>query len=107
MGARLPLGHRPARRGRDAERGAARVTTPSQTVGPYLAIGLPWPDGQDVVPNGTPGRIRLHGRVYDGAGEVIPDAMIETWQADPDGRFGTEFRGFGRSPTNDEGEWEI
>ena len=33
--------------------------------------------------------------------------MIETWQADPDGRFGTEFRGFGRCPTNDEGEWEI
>ena len=31
------------------------MTTPSQTVGPYLAIGLPWPDGPDVVPEGTPG----------------------------------------------------
>ena len=66
------------------------MTTPSQTVGPYLLIGLPWPDGPDVVPEGTPGRIRLYGRVFDGAGEVIPDAMIETWQADPDGKFGTE-----------------
>ena len=83
------------------------MTTPSQTVGPYLQIGLPWPDGPDVVPEGTPGRIRLYGRVFDGDGEVIPDAMIETWQADPDGKFGTEFRGFGRCPTNDEGEWEI
>jgi protocatechuate 3,4-dioxygenase, alpha subunit len=83
------------------------VTTPSQTVGPFLSIGLPWPDGAEVVPEGTPGRIRLHGRVFDGAGEVIPDALVETWQADPDGRFGTDFRGFGRAPTNDAGEWEI
>ena len=83
------------------------MTTPSQTVGPYLQIGLPWPDGSDVVPEGTPGRIRLYGRVFDGDGEVIPDALIETWQADPDGKFGTEFRGIGRSPTTDEGEWEI
>jgi protocatechuate 3,4-dioxygenase alpha subunit len=83
------------------------MTTPSQTVGPYLAIGLPWPDGSDVAPAGTPGRIRIHGRLLDGAGEVIPDGMIETWQADADGKFGTEFRGIGRCPTNDEGEWEI
>ena len=81
--------------------------TPPQTVGPFFSIGLPWPDGPDVVPAGTPGRIRIHGRVIDGAGDAIPDAMIETWQAGPDGRFGTDFRGFGRCPTNDEGEWEI
>jgi protocatechuate 3,4-dioxygenase alpha subunit len=83
------------------------VTTPSQTVGPYLAIGLPWPDGPDVVPEGTPGRIRISGRLLDGAGEAIPDGLIETWQADPDGRFGTEFRGFGRCPTDGEGAWHI
>ncbi len=82
-------------------------TTPSQTVGPYLAIGLPWPDGPDVVPEGTPGRIRISGRLFAGDGEVIPDGMIETWQADPDGQFGTGFRGFGRSPTDDEGAWHI
>ena len=82
-------------------------TTPSQTVGPYLAIGLPWPDGPDVAPKGTPGRIRISGRLFAGDGEVIPDGMIETWQAGPDGRFGTDFRGFGRCPTDDEGAWEI
>jgi protocatechuate 3,4-dioxygenase, alpha subunit len=82
-------------------------TTPSQTVGPYLSIGLPWPDGPDVVPEGTPGRIRIHGRVFDGAGDVITDALIETWQADADGKFGTAFRGFGRCPTDEAGRWEI
>ena len=56
VGARVPLGHRAARQRGDADRGAARMTTPSQTVGPYLAIGLPWPDGPDVVAEGTPSR---------------------------------------------------
>ena len=45
--------------------------------------------------------------MLDGAGEPVPDALIETWQADPEGRFGTGFRGFGRCATNDDGEWEI
>ena len=84
------------------------MTTPSQTVGPYLSIGLPWPDGAEVVPEGTPNRIRLYGKVFDGDGAVVPDALIETWQADAAGRFDNrEFRGFGRSPTNDDGDWEI
>jgi len=61
--------------------------TPSQTVGPYLGIGLPWPDGPDVVPPGTPGLFEIVGTVSDGHGDPVPDAMIETWQADPDGRF--------------------
>ncbi len=43
--------------------------TPSQTVGPFLAIGLPWPDGPFVVAEGTPGAIRIEGRVFDGAGQ--------------------------------------
>lgn len=89
--------------------------TPSQTVGPFLAIVLPWPDGPDVVPEGTPGAIRIVGRLTDGAGEVIPDGLIETWQADPDGRFAHPddprgpvapgFRGFGRCPTDAQGEF--
>ncbi|ANN19347.1 protocatechuate 3,4-dioxygenase subunit alpha [Amycolatopsis orientalis] len=92
-------------------------TTPSQTVGPYLSIGLPWPDGPDVVPAGQPGAIRIHGRVLDGAGDPVPDAMIETWQADADGRFdhpddprgavASGFRGFGRCPTDPDGNYEI
>jgi protocatechuate 3,4-dioxygenase alpha subunit len=83
------------------------MTTPSQTVGPYLAIGLPFEDGPYVVPKDTKDVIRIHGHVFDGAGDPISDAMIETWQADPDGRFGTDFRGFGRAPTGPDGEYEI
>jgi protocatechuate 3,4-dioxygenase alpha subunit len=93
-------------------------TTPSQTVGPYLAIGLPWPDGPEVVRRGTPDAIRIHGFLLDGAGEPVPDGLIETWQADPQGRFDHAddprgrvrvdgFRGFGRSATDEEGGWEV
>jgi protocatechuate 3,4-dioxygenase, alpha subunit len=94
--------------------------TPSQTVGPFLAIGLPWADGPDVVPAGTPGAIVISGQVLDGAGQPLPDAMIETWQADPDSRFDhpddprgpaapalTGFRGFGRSMTDKDGTYRI
>jgi protocatechuate 3,4-dioxygenase, alpha subunit len=84
--------------------------TPSQTIGPYLRIGLDWADGPDVVASGG---VTIGGRVYDGAGAPVTDAMVETWQADPHGRFahplsgGTDFRGFGRSCTDAEGRWEI
>ncbi|SDG61004.1 protocatechuate 3,4-dioxygenase subunit alpha [Pseudonocardia oroxyli] len=84
--------------------------TPSQTVGPYLRIGLDWADGPDVVPSGG---VTIGGTVYDGAGAPITDAMVETWQADPQGRFphplsgGTDFRGFGRSCTDGTGRWEV
>jgi protocatechuate 3,4-dioxygenase alpha subunit len=84
--------------------------TPSATVGPYLAIGLTWADGQYAVAEDTEGAIWLRGRVFDGNGDLVPDAMIETWQADPEGRFDHPdapagerrfpgFRGFGRSHT--------
>ncbi|MGY1750264.1 protocatechuate 3,4-dioxygenase subunit alpha [Modestobacter sp. SYSU DS0511] len=93
-------------------------TTPSATVGPYLAIGLTWPDGPFAVAEGTPGAIWLRGRVFDGNGDVVPDAMVETWQADPGGRFAHPddprgavehpgFRGFGRSQTRDGGQYAI
>jgi protocatechuate 3,4-dioxygenase alpha subunit len=91
--------------------------TPSHTVGPFLAIGLPWPDGPFVVPEGTPGAITITGRVFDGAGDPVPDALVETWQAGPDGRFahpddprgaaGQGFRGFGRCPTGPDGSYRI
>jgi protocatechuate 3,4-dioxygenase alpha subunit len=87
---------------------SAPQTTPSQTVGPYFAIGLPWEDGPDVVPDGCEGAIWVRGTVYDGAGDPIPDALIETWQADSDGRYDTPgFRGFGRCPTDADGGWAI
>jgi protocatechuate 3,4-dioxygenase alpha subunit len=62
-------------------------TTPSQTVGPYFAIGLPWPEGPHAAASGTPDAFTISGTVYDGAGEPVPDFLIETWQADPQGRF--------------------
>lgn len=86
--------------------------TPSQTVGPYLSIAMHWADGPLVVPESAPGAFWMRGRVLDGAGEPISDAVVETWQADPDGAFvaGTDakgFRGFGRSLTVDAGNWAI
>jgi protocatechuate 3,4-dioxygenase, alpha subunit len=82
-------------------------TTPSQTVGPFFAIELPYAEGPYVVADGTEGAIWLRGQVFDGAGEPIPDALIESWQADPEGRFDGEFRGFGRSGTDEDGAWAI
>ena len=94
--------------------------TPSQTVGPFFAMRLPWPDGPFVVPADTPGAITIVGRLYDGAGNVIPDGLVETWQADPAGRFAhpddprgpsaagyAAFRGFGRCPTAPDGSYRI
>jgi protocatechuate 3,4-dioxygenase alpha subunit len=91
-------------------------TTPSQTVGPFFSVALPWPDGPYVVAGGTPGAVWLRGTVLDGNGEPVPDALVESWQAGPDGRFGhpddprgavAGFRGFGRCPTDDAGRWSI
>jgi protocatechuate 3,4-dioxygenase alpha subunit len=94
-------------------------TTPSQTVGPYFAIGLPWDAGPHALDPDAPGAIRIGGMVYDGGGEPVPDALIETWGADTDGRFAdlhdhggpsgvAGFRGFARSGFEDgDGSWEI
>jgi protocatechuate 3,4-dioxygenase, alpha subunit len=82
-------------------------TTPSQTVGPYFAIGLPWDRGPQVVSPDTPGAIQITGHVYDGAGAPVPDFLLEIWQPDSEGRFADAhgyggpsaleaFRGFGR-----------
>jgi protocatechuate 3,4-dioxygenase, alpha subunit len=92
--------------------------TPSQTVGPFFSFGLEWDDGPFAVPEGTAGAIRVEGRLLDGAGDPVPDGLIETWQADPDGRFAHpddprgavewgDFRGFARCPTDGEGRWSI
>ncbi len=83
------------------------MSTPSQTVGPFFSICLPWPDGPTVVEPGSEGAITLHGYVLDGEGAPVPDAMVETWQAGPDGTFDPPFRGFGRAPTDADGRWEI
>ncbi|QIS20108.1 protocatechuate 3,4-dioxygenase subunit alpha [Nocardia terpenica] len=84
------------------------ATTPSQTVGPFLHIGLVWDDGPYAVSPETPGAVWIRGRVFDGADRAIDDAMVEIWQADEDGHLAHPddgrgvregFRGFARSDT--------
>ena len=94
-------------------------TTPSQTVGPYFAIGLPFDVGPFAIPEGTPGAIHITGTVYDGAGAPIPDFLLETWQADSEGHFADlhghggpsqldGFRGFARYGLEDgDGNYDI
>lgn len=112
--------------------------TPSQTVGPFFHYGLPWKGGADLVgqsdmgarpelmpeahyvlnlssPTGTPKgqAIELTGRVVDGAGAPVPDAMIEIWQADAAGHYYGEpdadphFVGFGRAATAEDGGYRF
>jgi protocatechuate 3,4-dioxygenase, alpha subunit len=76
--------------------------SPSQTIGPFFAIALPWPEGPFVVADGTPGAIRVHGRLFDGAGQPVPDGLIETWQVSPPGT-----RGFARCSTDGGGGYRI
>jgi protocatechuate 3,4-dioxygenase alpha subunit len=68
--------------------------TPSQTVGPFFGVGLPFEKGEQVVPAGTAGAIRIEGQVLDGKGDPVPDALLEIWEP------GT---GFGRVRTDSEG----
>ncbi len=102
---------------------ASLKQTPSQTLGPFFAYGLtPEQYGyahRGIVDNATaaldvPGEhVRIEGRIFDGAGAPIDDAMIEIWQADADGRYGgadpdeadggAAFSGFGRCGSDDEG----
>jgi protocatechuate 3,4-dioxygenase alpha subunit len=100
--------------------------TPSQTVGPYFKYGLTpggsyhWNDafGNDLLtPDVSGERIRIVGRVFDGDGKVVPDSMLEIWQADAQGRFAdpqdtrgvpnSAFRGFGRCGTSTDGEFSF
>jgi protocatechuate 3,4-dioxygenase alpha subunit len=71
--------------------------TPSQTVGPFFRIGLAATIGPHVVGEGTPGALRISGQVRDGADQPVPDALVETWQAE----------GAGRCATDDEGQFAI
>jgi protocatechuate 3,4-dioxygenase alpha subunit len=91
--------------------------TPGQTVGPFFGYALPFDGGAELVPCSHPDAIRLHGTVYDGAGEPVPDALIELWQADEHGRVaqvegsrardGWTFTGFGRTPVDDTGHYSF
>lgn len=91
------------------------AATPGQTIGPFFGYALPFERDNELVPPGSPGAIRLHGTVFDGAGAPVPDALLEIWQADADGavpsaagslrRDGWTFTGWGRASTDDEGRY--
>ena len=81
--------------------------TPSQTIGPFFHDALLDEDRSQLVAPDHPGAIRIEGTVYDGAGDPVPDAMVEIWQADPAGRYDEGFSGFGRSDTVDGGSFSF
>ena len=95
-----------------------RCQTPSQTVGPFFSQALtPSDPGSRTVPGGrladegTPGvAIRIEGMLVDGAGDAVPDGMIEVWQADADGSYSDgsgRFPGFGRAGTDTSGKYSF
>jgi protocatechuate 3,4-dioxygenase alpha subunit len=91
--------------------------TAGQTVGPFFGYALPYEGGEQLVPGHHPQAVRLSGTVYDGAGQPIPDALVELWQADAAGeiptargslsRDGFSFTGFGRSATTRDGQYSF
>lgn len=94
--------------------------TPSQTVGPYLRIGLiGGPIGNQLVDEADPRALRIWGLLLDGAGDPVPDGMVEIWQANAAGRYAHPvddrghvplekgFWGFGRSETAEGGRFEF
>lgn len=69
------------------------IPTPSQTVGPFFGFALPFPSDADAVPPGSPGAIRIEGRLLDGEGEPVPDGMLEAWCGDQFARCRTDAEG--------------
>lgn len=92
------------------------VPTPSQTVGPYLHLGLTDRRSLSSLAGAEAKgeRVRLICQVLDGDGAPVSDAMIELWQANAEGKYDhpddtqekaldPQFRGFGRLPTAADG----
>ncbi len=76
-----------------ASRRVSSAATPGQTVGPFFGIALPRPGGEHLVPPGTPGAMRLTGRVLEGEGAAVPDALLELCRPDAFGRAATDAEG--------------
>ncbi len=94
-------------------------TTASQTIGPFLHIGLDWLVTDNLAGPGVTGeRIAVEGRIVDGDGKPVADALIEIWQANAHGRYAHPddtqdkplepgFNGFGRVATDDDGSFRF
>ncbi len=72
--------------------------TPSQTVGPFFGVGMPFERGEQLAPPESAGAMRIEGQVLDGKGEPVPDALLEIWQP---------ATGFGRARTDSEGAFSF
>ncbi|GGS63462.1 protocatechuate 3,4-dioxygenase subunit alpha [Planobispora rosea] len=88
------------------------MITPSQTVGPFFAHGLPYAGDWEMAPEGHPGAITITGRVLDGAGEPVPDALLELWLGETGTRGvltreGEGACGFGRCATAPDGTYRF
>jgi protocatechuate 3,4-dioxygenase alpha subunit len=93
------------------------IPTSSQTIGPFFREALERPAWSDLTRDGAEGEtIRIEGVVRDGDGAPVPDALLELWQAGPDGRYAHPddvgpvpsdrlFRGFGRACTDADGRY--
>jgi protocatechuate 3,4-dioxygenase, alpha subunit len=93
--------------------------TTSQTVGPFFSIGLDRLRADNLAGPGISGdRLTIEGRVLDGDGQPVPDAMIEIWQANARGKYAHPedaqqkplepgFSGYGRVPTGDQGQFRF
>ena len=95
-----------------------RATT-WQTVGPFFKIGLQWLDRTNLAPEGVSGeRVTIQGRVLDGDGVPVPDALLEIWQANAQGKYAHPedtqpkllepgFTGYGRVPMDSDGAFRF
>jgi protocatechuate 3,4-dioxygenase, alpha subunit len=89
--------------------------TTSQTVGPFFKLGLQWLNAENLAGEGVSGeRVTIQGRVLDGDGVPVPDAILEIWQANAHGKYGHPedtqnkpvepgFKGYGRVPVTAQG----
>ena len=97
----------------------ALVPTASQTVGPFFRFGLERKELRDLTRNGASGtKIRIEGKVLDGDGAPVREALLEIWQANEAGRYAhpedtqdkpidSHFVGFGRCCTEDDGSYSF
>ncbi|WP_421083221.1 protocatechuate 3,4-dioxygenase subunit alpha [Rothia nasimurium] len=91
--------------------------TPGQTIGPFYGYALPYEKGNELVHPGHPQAVHLSGTIYDGAGDTVPDFMVEIWQADAQGKIleaegslvrdGYTFTGWGRAAVDNLGTYHF
>jgi protocatechuate 3,4-dioxygenase, alpha subunit len=93
--------------------------TTSQTVGPFFKIGFDWLNRDNLVGEGVSGeRVTIQGRIFDGDGVPVPDAILEIWQANAHGKYDHPedtqnkplepgFKGYGRVPVTAQGVFRL